>query len=251
MPPRTHTLGEARRFLDWQRTDAGRELRLARHIAGATLQQVGDRLGWSKSKISRIERGRSRRVALEDLVLIGAAVGVRPSIRFFPTARPIRDVHQLRLLASLNARMHPRWSHVQEVPMPRPGDLRAADQVSTIPGCSLMVEAYSRFADSQAQVRSARAKQRDLGADRLLLLLEDSDSNRRAASAVGGEVHRSFPVPARAMLAALAAGRDPGGDGIVFLRTSPRPGRVAPVETKPGGTASHRRPVPSGATAQV
>ena len=191
------------------------------------MQQVGDRIGWSKSKISRIERGLSPRVALADLVLIGAVVGVRPSVRFFPTGRPLRDAGQVELLAALTRRMHPSWQHRHEVPMPRAGDLRAADQVSTIRGCSVMVEAYRRFADYQAQVRAARAKQRDLGVDRLLILVEATRANRRAMEGIGEELRHSFPVPPRRLLAALAAGIDPGGDAIVLLRRV----RVAPHGT--------------------
>ena len=102
--------------------------------------------------------------------------------------------------------------------MPLPGDLRAADQLSSIPGCHLMVEAYRRVTDFQAQLRAARAKQRDLGADRLLLLLESTDLNRRMVRGLGNEERRSLPLAPRRMLAALAAGVDPGGDGILFLR---------------------------------
>ena len=244
MPPRTNALGEARRFLDWLRADAGRELRLARHNAGLTMQQVGVRLGWSKSKISRIERGRSPRVTIEDLVLIGSVVGLRPSVKFWPSVRPLRDAGQVELLAALNERMHPSWRHQHEVPMPRPGDLRAADQVSSVPGCRLMVEAFRRFADYQAQTRGAREKQRDLGADRLLILIEDTRVNRRALDAVGPELRRSFPVPPRAMLAALAAGLDPGGDGMVLLRRS----RVASGATKRERPGPHSSPVARDAT---
>lgn len=226
MAPRTNTLADARRFLDWTRADAGRELRRARHNAGATLDEVAARLGWSKAKLSRIERGLSSRVTLADLVLAGAVVGIRPSVRFFPTARPIVDAGQTELLAALNARMSPRWTHRQEVPMPAAGDLRAADQVSSIDGCRVMVEAYRRFADAQAQVRSARLKQRDLGADRLLILIEDTHANRRAVAAAMPLIGTAFPISARSMLAALAAGVDPGGDGIVLLRR-PSPARPA------------------------
>ena len=113
--------------------------------------------------------------------------------------------------------------------MPRDGDLRAADQLSTIPGCRLLVEAYRRFADNQAQTRSARAKQRDLGADRLLIVVEATRTNRRAVAALGPELRRSFPIGPRAMLAALAAGLDPGGDGVLLL---PRTPLVAPRDTK-------------------
>jgi transcriptional regulator with XRE-family HTH domain len=258
MPPRTHTLGEARRFLSYLRTEAGRELRLARHNAGATQQQVADRIGWSKSKVSRIERGVTPRVSLEDLVLVSAVVGLRPSLKWFPTGRPLRDQGQIELLATLTRRMHPSWSHRHEVPMPRSGDLRAADLVSTIPGCRLMTEAIRRFADEQAQTRSAREKQRDLGADRLLIVVEATRANRRAIAAAGHELRHSFPISARSMLASLAAGLDPGGDGILLLprtpvaapprnRPSPPP-LVAPDATNSQRTAPQGPPVAPGDT---
>lgn len=218
MPPRTHTLAEARRFLAWLQPELGREIRLARHNAGTTMQLVAERIGWSKSKVSRIERGLSRRVTLEDITLLAATLGLRPSVKLFPTGRPLRDIGQIELLAALNARMHASWRHRHEVPMPIGSDLRAADQVSSIPGCRLMVEAYRRFGDYQAQSRSAREKQRDLGANRLVLLIEDTRANRAALAAARDEIARSFPVSQRAMLAALAAGRDPMDDGIVVLR---------------------------------
>ena len=128
--------------------------------------------------------------------------------------------------------------------MPRTGDLRAADQVSSIDGCRLMIEACGRFADAQAQIRAARAKQRDLGADRLLLLIADTHTNRTAVLAAMPAVRTSFVVPARAMLAALAGGRDPGGDGLVLLRRSPGAPLVAPRATD-----SERRAVPTPSVA--
>jgi transcriptional regulator with XRE-family HTH domain len=218
MPPRTNTLANARDLGAWLRRSAGREIRFARHNAGLTIQQLARRLGWSKSKISRIERGLSPGVTLIDLALLCALVGLRPSIRFYPVERPLRDIGRIELLAALNNRIHASWRTTQEVPMPDARDLRAADQLSVIPGCRVMVEAYRRFSDEQAQVRPARAKQAQLKADRLILLLEDTLVNRRAVAAAGQELKRSFPVPQRRMLRALATGIDPGGDGIVMLR---------------------------------
>jgi transcriptional regulator with XRE-family HTH domain len=221
------------------------------------MQQVGQRIGWSKSKVSRVERGRSPRVTLEDLVLLGAVVGLRPSVRLFPSGRPITDQGQLELLSALNRRMHPRWSHRQEVPMPTARDLRAADQVSTIPGCAVMIEAIRRFTDAQLLVRAARLKQRDVGAERLLLLVEDTLTNRRAIRAAGEELRRSFPVSSRKILEHIAAGVDPDGDGIVLLRRARSGGRVARGDTKgergaarsvsiaPGATHAERDTLPS------
>ena len=236
MPPRTQVLADADRLAAWLRLDLGREIRIARHRIGATMQQVADRLGWSKSKVSRIERGKSPRVSVADVAHLTAVVGLRPSLKLFPAARALRDVGQLELLAALNSRMHPSWQTRQEVPMPQPNDLRAADQLSSIGGCRVMVEAYRRLSDFQAQSRSALLKQRDLGANRLVLLIEDTRANRRALAEAGAEPPRSYPVSQRAMLAALAVGRDPGGDGIVLLRRVRR--AVAPHATKGEGTSA-------------
>jgi transcriptional regulator with XRE-family HTH domain len=236
MPPRTNTLADARDLGAWLRRSAGREIRFARHNAGLTLQQLALRLRWSKSKISRIERGLSPGLTLDDLALLCALVGLRPSIKFYPVERPLRDIGQIELLAALNNRIHPSWRTTQEVPMPDARDLRAADQLSVIPGCRVMVEAYRRFSDQQAQVRPARAKQAELKADRLILLLEDTLVNRRAVAAGGPDLRRSFPVPQRAMLHALASGMDPGGDGIVILRRLRDTGKDPPVA---GGGTNH------------
>ena len=134
--------------------------------------------------------------------------------------------------------------------MPTHGDLRAADQLSVIPGCRLMIEAYRRFSDYQAQTRSARSKQSELGADRLVLLLEETATNRQALAAAGTEPRRSFPVSQRAALAALASARDPGGDTIVFLKRlrGAGAGQVAAHDTKLGGTMPQATPVARHAT---
>lgn len=251
MPPRTQSLAEADRHVVWIRLQLGRELRLARHTTGATQQQVAVRLGWSKSKVSRIERGLSPGVSVADLTRLAAVVGLRPSVKFFPTGRPLRDSGQIELLAALNLRMHSSWHSLHEVPMPKPGDLRAADQLSTIPGCRVMVEAYRRFSDYQAQTRSARLKQQEIGAERLVILLEDTRTNRDALSAGGSEVRRSFPVPPRAMLAALGAGRDPGGDGIILLRRAASMPGVSPGATNVERSAAPTPSVLPGATLTV
>jgi transcriptional regulator with XRE-family HTH domain len=250
MPPRTQQLPEAARHAAWVRTETGREIRLARTNAAATTQRVAERLGWSKSKVSRIERGLIGTVALSDLALLAAVVGLRMSVKLYPAGVPLRDIGQVELLAALNDRMHRRWVTRHEVPMPRAGDLRAADQVSRIPGCAVMIEAYRNFADYQAQSRSARLKQADLGADRLVLLLEDTRRNRETLRAAGSEARRSFPVSQRAMLAALGAGRDPGGDGIVILRRA-RTGRVASRATNSERPAAPPAPVALAATQDV
>jgi hypothetical protein len=62
----------------------------------------------------------------------------------------------------------------------------------------------------------ARAKQRDLGCRRLILLLTDSRYHRDLLRR-HPDLIEEFPVSARVGLRALAEGRDPGGDMIVLL----------------------------------
>ncbi len=101
--------------------------------------------------------------------------------------------------------------------MPDARDLRAADCRITIPGCAVLVEAITRFVDAQAQTRSAQRKRRDLGADRLILLLADTGANRRALRDAGPAFLAAFVISPRVALRALADGRDPDGDAIILL----------------------------------
>jgi len=80
-----------------------------------------------------------------------------------------------------------------------------------------MVEVMTRLADVQAQVRAARRKQRDLGAERLILVIGGTTANRRALTDAGAVLRDAFELDTRTTLQALAAGIDPGADGIVLL----------------------------------
>src|SRR5437762_5318688 len=101
--------------------------------------------------------------------------------------------------------------------MPITGDLRAVDARLTLDGCTIAVEAFTRLADFQAQSRASLLKKRDLSATRLVLLVAATHANRRALREAAGIVNASFPLGTRAILRALAAGRDPGADGVVLI----------------------------------
>jgi hypothetical protein len=83
-------------------------------------------------------------------------------------------------------------------------------------GFRAMVEAETRLNDLQATERRARGKQRDLGLDRLILLVADTRHNRAVLEA-HPELFERYPISTRACLLALRDGRDPGGDAIVVL----------------------------------
>jgi hypothetical protein len=138
-------------------------------------------------------------------------------VKLYPLGRRLLDGPQLALLERFRLRISRGWRWETEVPVPIAGDLRSADCRLSLPGCVIVVEAYTRLADWQSQSASAARKKRDLNADRLILLLAATHSNRKALAEAGPIVHGSFPVDTKAGMSALAEGRDPGADAIVFL----------------------------------
>ena len=100
--------------------------------------------------------------------------------------------------------------------MPITGDARSADALLTGETFRAIVEAETRLADVHATERRLAAKARDLGVDRVILLVLDSRHNRDVI-AMTPELSRRFPVGTRDGLWALRRGRDPGGDCLIRL----------------------------------
>jgi hypothetical protein len=167
--------------------------------------------------VSRVEHGQIEGFGLRDLSRHAAVVGLKPWIALYPrVARPL-DHAQLALFERFRDRIAPSWGVRVEATMPIAGDLRAADALLTGAGVRCMVELITRLADFQAQVRAAHRKQRDIGAERLILVIASTTTNRRALTDAGGAVQVAFPLGTKATLRALEAGTDPGTDGIVLL----------------------------------
>jgi hypothetical protein len=71
--------------------------------------------------------------------------------------------------------------------------------------------------DSQALRRRLTLKQRDGGADHVILLLTDTRHDRSFLRSAGAGFLADFPAPAATALERLTAGKDPGGSAIVLL----------------------------------
>lgn len=222
MPSRERPVDRARRVVDLDLIRLGEEFRSARIGAGLSLRFVGERVGRSASQVMRIERGLVPEASVRQLGRIGAVVGLEVRVRAYPGPDPIRDASQARLLGRLALRLHPRLVLRHEVPLPIPGDLQAWDAwISNFvdPGddLGLPVDAETRLYDVQALLRRLSLKARDSGVDHFLLLVADTRSNRRAVAAAADLLGAMFPVSARRALAALAAGRHPGGSALVLV----------------------------------
>ena len=202
----------------------GAELRQARRAHGLSQTSLARALGIAQTRVSRLERGLAPRASFAELSATAALVGLRLVVRCYPTGSPLRDAGQVALLEELHSRLHAGLRWRTEVPVPVPGDLRAIDAVISGAGAAILVEAWTRLTDLQAQTRAAQLKRRDFGAGRLLLLVADTHANRAAIASASRSLAADFPLGTRAVLAALSAGRDPGADGIVVLRNhAPRP----------------------------
>ena len=217
MPVRIRVLDSARQRARAVRLQTGDEIRRARLASGLPLRVVSGAVGHTPSWLSRVERGRMRSVSLEDLIIVAAATGLKLWIGAYPGQRAILDVPQLELLRRFRQRVGNAWTWEFEVVSPLAGDQRAADAVIRRGSTSIVIEAFTRFSDAQAQLRSVHIKARDLGIDRLIVVASATNANRRAIAAAADVLAASYPLSTRQTLSALATGRDPGANGLVLL----------------------------------
>ena len=103
-----------------------------------------------------------------------------------------------------------------EVVLPVNGDLRAWDAAIRAARWTVFVDAETRIRDVQLVQRRFALKRRDAGTDRVLLVLADTRFHRYLIQSLGTSLVDGA-LPARDYLAALAAGRDPGGPGLILL----------------------------------
>ena len=218
MANRIARVGDARIAARRRTVDLARDLREARFAAGLRQGDIARALGLSASQIGRVERGEQRRLPMEDVAAYAAAVGMRLSVSLYPAGGRLRDGRQLKMIEEYRRLIEPGSWHVKiESPVGPAGDLRAFDLLLSSGRLSVAHEFVSRMRDVQAQIRPLMLKQRDAGVDRLVLVVAATHGNRRAVAEAGPALHESFPLGTRAVLAALRAGRDPGGNGLVFI----------------------------------
>ncbi len=194
----------------------GLELRRARLAAGLTQKRVAAALGWSGSKVGRIERGEDAQVGIVDLARMASVVGRQCWLRLFPAAPAVRDAPQLALGGRFLKVLGTAWKVLLEAGSEIVGDPRAFDVLLRGP-VTIGVELITRLHDVQLQVRPIMNKQRDTGVDRVILVLSDTAANRRAARDAGPALDAAFPVRGRRLLDALRSGADPGGNGLIFV----------------------------------
>lgn len=220
MPTRERPADRGRRRARDAVTRLIRDGREARIAAGLSLRDVGQAVGCSHSRVRRIETGFVRAPSPEFLGAYCAVVGLDLVLRAYPAGDPLRDRAQLALLERLRARTQPSLLWRVEVPLPREGDLRAwdADVRSPVPPrWRVRFEAETVIADGQALERRLSLKMRDDPDGHTVLVVADTRANRWALRNLREGLRELLPLDARAILAALGAGADPRGNGLVLL----------------------------------
>jgi len=191
-----------------------RAARLDRGLGGADIARA---VGISQSQYSRIERGLSDSLSIEQASLLLAAVGLDLAVRTVPGGEPLRDAAHIALIGRFKAELHRSLKLLTEVPFPGPGDRRAWDVVVVGPGWRHGVEAETRPRDRQALERRMALKLRDGDVSSMSLLLLDSRYNRDFVRANGDILGERFAIPGLRALELLRAGVDPGGNAIILL----------------------------------
>jgi transcriptional regulator with XRE-family HTH domain len=198
--------------------DAIAEIRNARVAGGLSQRAVGLAVGISASQVARFERGALHDLRLEQLCRLSSAVGLQPSLRFYPDGDPVRDVGQVRLLERLRSRTAPPLVWRLEVPLHGQSDSRAWDAIVEGTGCVDAIEAETRLRDLQATERKVGRKLRDdTTVQHLILLVADTRANRRALTEERDALRAQFPLDTREALLNLGQGRCPGANAIVIL----------------------------------
>jgi transcriptional regulator with XRE-family HTH domain len=191
---------------------------MAREQSGISQNDAARAAGMSASQFGRVERGELRNVTLDQLCRASAAVGLRPNLRLYPDADPVRDVGQNRLLERLRVRVPPTVTWRTEVPVHRIGDMRSWDAQLRFGVVRDAVEAETRIRDGQATWRRCAGKLRDDPTiNHVILLIADTSANRRAIGSIRELLRPELPLDTRAVMAAITAGHSPGANGIVFL----------------------------------
>ena len=195
----------------------GREIRNERHTSGLSLRAAARAVGISHAQFGRIERAEIDGLTISQASRACAALGLKLVVRVYAEADAVLDTPQLALLERFRLRLRPGATWSREVPLAIPGDRRAWDAVVEQDGGTFAIEAEARLRDLQALERRIALKQRDGMMSIVVLLVNDTASNRAALRLHERDLRTSFPLDGRAVLKSIDAGRAPAANGILLM----------------------------------
>lgn len=194
------------------------ELVETRRALALSQQFMADALGRAQSDISRMERLVSiDDVSFVDLSTVASLLGLELSAGLHPEGEAIRDKGHQALIHRFRALLSPAFRVMAEAPLPTTGDRRAWDLLLRLPSQLIGVEAETRIRDMQRLVRHVHERERDGGADVILLVLADSRTNRGLVNELYEALGPNYATSPRLLLKCLRAGQPLPGPGVVLL----------------------------------
>ncbi|MEA2675948.1 MAG: hypothetical protein QOJ81_89 [Chloroflexota bacterium] len=152
---------------------------------------------------------------------IASVLGYEVSVGLHPVGDAVRDKGQLACGRRFNALLSDRWRVTDETLLPGAGEQRAWDKllrlVDATPHCLIGVDIESRVVDVQALVRRTRGRERDGQVDNILLVLADTDHNRRVVDELRASLGPVYSTGPRRIMAALRRGERLPGSGVFLV----------------------------------
>jgi transcriptional regulator with XRE-family HTH domain len=191
------------------------ELRAERLKADVSQREMARQLGWSQARYWRFEGARD--ATLTELTAVSALLGLELSANLHRVSDALADRGQLELLARFRARLSPSIKVFTEALLPNPGERRSWDLLLRIVAQVVGVEAETKVRDVQATVRKIRGRERDGGADELLIVLADTRSNRAVRDELLLALGERFATKPRLLFDALHRGEPIPGSGVLYV----------------------------------
>ena len=228
---KTMVRNESARRVRMQALRMGEELRRLRMDAGLSLRELGAATGLHPSYLQRIETS-AVQPSLENLTIIGVALGADLSVRFFPGSGPrLHDRFQAPMIEAILRVLDRRWGPTLEVPVTHPSRGVIDLVLDAIPTpLSVVGEAQSEFRRLEQQLRWSAEKAdgladrhrrdgREARAISRLLILRATAPNREIARRFEASLRAAYPARSSEVVAALTTADAPWpGAGIVWVR---------------------------------
>jgi transcriptional regulator with XRE-family HTH domain len=217
MPTREKLTALGRRRGDRLAREIGQIAKDARIGLGWSQEELSRKLDTSRTQLWRWESARPPYLTIPRAAVLLRVLGLDLAMTTYPAGGPLRDEAHARLVGRFLRILPAELPRRLEAPIPSAGYLRAWDVLLTMPTVRIGVAAETRLRDWQALLRREEGKARDGGVDRLLLVVAESHTNRRAVRDAGLSLTSAYPLDGRTVRRALQLGRDPGGNGLLFL----------------------------------
>ena len=179
------------------------------------MKAVAGEVGWSESRYRRFEAGEIA-ITIGDVAVVASVLGLKLGAGLHPVGDGLVDRGHRALLGRFRAMLSEKWQVVAEVPLAIAGDQRSWDLLLRIPGQLVGVEAETRVRDEQALTRRVRLRERDGGADVILVVLSDSAHNRGLAHGLRRTLGPGYLTSSRRIMSALRSGRPVPGPGVIL-----------------------------------